>query len=228
MTDYLPDFVDAETQEENPSINADNIDEQVEDIKESEDAFTEGEGDEEIIQQELEEDLKKEEEEVPVVTARKKLTQDEVFSTPKVKPVTPLTDEPKKKKKRVMSEKQLANLKKAREKAMANKKARKEAKEKGLPKPDLPPTKKEIKKEQIKKEKQEQYELTKLSDEQLEELSFRAVQKYDTIRKERKAKKKEQQSRIAHKEKVKKQILKAQGVPDADDIWSQALGGMLG
>ena len=115
MPDYLPDFVDAETQEENPSIKADNIDEQVEDIKESEDAFTEGEGDEEIIQQELEEDLKKEEEEVPVVTARKKLTQDEVFSTPKVKPVTPLTDEPKKKKKRVMSEKQLANLKKARE-----------------------------------------------------------------------------------------------------------------
>lgn len=224
MADYLPDMIDPETEEENPNINAESIEEEIKDIKESEDAFA---GDEDIIKEEIEEELKREEEEaeIPIVEARKKLSQDEVFKPPKVKPVAPLTEEekPKKiKKKRVMSEKQLENLKKAREKAMENKRKRKEAKAKGTT-ADVPPTPKQVKAKQIRAEKKQD----KMDDDDIERIANKAVEKYDTMRKARKAEKKAKQAETVHKEKVKKQILSAQGKVDQDDIWSQALGGMM-
>ena len=92
MTDYLPEMQESfepETEEIEPNINADSdtIEERVvEQVEEEEPPSP--------VQE-------KEEDEIPIVEPRKKLSQDEIFTTPKVKAIQPLDDDvaPMKKKK---------------------------------------------------------------------------------------------------------------------------------
>ena len=224
MADYLPEMIEAPdpvTEEVNPNVNAD-IEMKVTD--DTEDAFA---GDEEIIRQEIEEELKEEEElqepdeTVPVVKTRKKLQQEEVFATPKVKPVLPLAEEPRSaRKKRPCSEKQKAHLKKIREKANlthAKKRAEKKKKqgEQGIapkprtsaPAPSPSPA--------------------GITEADVERISTEAITKYEAVRKQRKAEKKKNEAEEQHKNDIKKKINRAMRKPDADDIWAQALGGMM-
>ena len=121
MADYLPDLVEADAR--------------IDDIKE------------EIVEEEEEEKEEKEEEkedeEIPVVEPRKKISQDEVFTTPKVKPVAPLEEQEtpaqKKKQKRPLSEKQKAHLAKIRKKGQETLKKRREEKQKALAEGKPPP-----------------------------------------------------------------------------------------
>ena len=227
MSDYLPDMVE-KVDEEITTPSPDNITAEItdtEDVK-GDDAF---EGDEEIIKEELIEQQKQEEEEkeeevveeegekVPLVKTRRKLKQDEVFTTPKVKPVVPLEEkkeEPKKKGKRKCSEKQLAHLAKIRQKGLeaARAKNAKNAKD-----PNYVP----------KKKKERQVAEAKVSEEVIERISTNAIEKYEVKRKARKALKKKAQEEEEHKTKVKQTINRAMKNPDPDDIWAAALGGMM-
>ena len=222
MADYLPEMIEAPdpvTEEVNPNINADIEMKVTEDT--TEDAFA---GDEEIIRQEIEEELKQEEQEpdetVPVVKARKKLQQEEVFATPKVKPVLPLAEEPRSaRKKRPCSEKQKAHLKRIREKAnlthakkRAEKKKKEEEKEKA-PSPAPQPRKTQ--------------KSSGITEADVERISTEAITKYEAVRKQRKAEKKKNEAEAKHKEEIKKKINRAMRKPDPDDIWAQALGGMM-
>ena len=228
MSDYLPDMVE-KVDEEITTPSPDNITAEItdtEDVK-GDDAF---EGDEEIIKEELIEQQKQEEEEkeeevveeegekVPLVKTRRKLKQDEVFTTPKVKPVAPLEEkkeEPKKKGKRKCSEKQLAHLAKIRQKGLeaARAKHAKNAKD-----PNFVPKKKMTKKAVA---------AAAVSEEDIERISTNAIEKYEVKRKERKAIKKKAQEEEEHKAKVKQTINRAMKNPDPDDIWAAALGGMM-
>jgi len=229
MSDYLPDMVE-KVDEEITTPSPDNITAEItdtEDVK-GDDAF---EGDEEIIKEELIEQQKQEEEEkeeeevveeegekVPLVKTRRKLKQDEVFTTPKVKPVVPLEEkkeEPKKKGKRKCSEKQLAHLAKIRQKGLeaARAKNAKNAKD-----PNFVPKKKMTKKAVA---------AAAVSEEDIERISTNAIEKYEVKRKERKAIKKKAQEEEEHKAKVKQTINRAMKNPDPDDIWAAALGGMM-
>jgi len=224
MADYLPEMIEAPdpvTEEVNPNINADIEMKVTEDT--TEDAFA---GDEEIIRQEIEEELKEEEElqeldeTVPVVKTRKKLQQEEVFATPKVKPVLPLAEEPRSaRKKRPCSEKQKAHLKKIREKANlthAKKRAEKKKKqeEQGIAPSPAPQPRKTQKSSGI-------------TEADVERISTEAITKYEAVRKQRKAEKKKSEAEEQHKNDIKKKINRAMRKPDADDIWAQALGGMM-
>lgn len=224
MADYLPEMIEASdpvTEEVNPNINADIEMKVTEDT--TEDAFA---GDEEIIRQEIEEELKEEEElqepdeTVPLVKARKKLQQEEVFATPKVKPVLPLAEEPRSaRKKRPCSEKQKAHLKKIREKANlthAKKRAEKKKKqeEQGIAPSPAPQPRKTQKSSGI-------------TEADVERISTEAITKYEAVRKQRKAEKKKSEAEEQHKNDIKKKINRAMRKPDADDIWAQALGGMM-
>ncbi len=224
MADYLPEMIEASdpvTEEVNPNINADIEMKVTEDT--TEDAFA---GDEEIIRQEIEEELKEEEElqeldeTVPVVKTRKKLQQEEVFATPKVKPVLPLAEEPRSaRKKRPCSEKQKAHLKKIREKANlthAKKRAEKKKKqeEQGIAPSPAPQPRKTQKSSGI-------------TEADVERISTEAITKYEAVRKQRKAEKKKSEAEEQHKNDIKKKINRAMRKPDADDIWAQALGGMM-
>lgn len=227
MSDYLPEIVER-VDEETPTPSPDNITAEItdtEDVK-GDDAF---EGDEEIIKEEEEEVVEEQEEKeeevveeadenIPLVKTRRKLKQDEVFTTPKVKPVAPLEEkkeEPKKKGKRKCSEKQLAHLAKIRQKGLeaARAKNAKNAKD-----PNFVPKKKMTKKAVA---------AAAVSEEDIERISTNAIEKYEVKRKERKAIKKKAQEEEEHKTKVKQTINRAMKNPDPDDIWAAALGGMM-
>ena len=223
MSDYLPDMVE-KVDEETPTPSPDNItaeitdtvsDEGNEDIKDDEEIIKE-----ELIEQEEEEEVVEEEDEkVPLVKTRRKLKQDEVFTTPKVKPVAPLEEkkeEPKKKGKRKCSEKQLAHLAKIRQKGLeaARAKHAKNAKD-----PNFVPKKKMTKKAVAA--------AAAVSEEDIERISTNAIEKYEVKRKARKAVKKKEKEEEEHKAKVKQTINRAMKHPDPDDIWAAALGGMM-
>lgn len=224
MSDYLPDMVE-KVDEETPTPSPDNITAEItdtegdEDVKDDEEIIKE---EEEVVeeQEEKEEEVVEEEgEKVPLVKTRRKLKQDEVFTTPKVKPVAPLEEkkeEPKKKGKRKCSEKQLAHLAKIRQKGLeaARAKHAKNAKD-----PNFVPKKKMTKKAIAA--------AAVVSEEDIERISTNAIEKYEVKRKARKAVKKKEKEEEEHKAKVKQTINRAMKNPDPDDIWAAALGGMM-
>lgn len=227
MSDYLPDMVE-KVDEETPTPSPDNITAEITDTV-SDEGNEDIKGDEEIIkeeeevveeQEEKEEEVVEEEDEkVPLVKTRRKLKQDEVFTTPKVKPVAPLEEkkeEPKKKGKRKCSEKQLAHLAKIRQKGLeaARAKHAKNAKD-----PNFVPKKKMTKKAVAA--------AAAVSEEDIERISTNAIEKYEVKRKARKAVKKKEKEEEEHKAKVKQTINRAMKHPDPDDIWAAALGGMM-
>jgi len=229
MSDYLPEIVER-VDEEITTPSPDNItaeitdtvsDEGNEDIKDDEEIITDEVPEEEKEEKKEEEVVEEEDEKVPLVKARRKLKQDEVFSTPKVKPVAPLEEkkeEPKKKGKRKCSEKQLAHLAKIRQKGLeaARAKHAKNAKD-----PNFVPKKKMTKKAVAAALQ------SGVSEEDIERISTNAIEKYEVKRKARKAVKKKEKEEEEHKAKVKQTINRAMKNPDPDDIWAAALGGMM-
>lgn len=211
MPDYLPDLVAPKE-----------VEEEVKDVEE-----------EEVEEEEQEEEV--EEELQPVVEPREKLSQDEVFTTPQVKPVQPLDDVPNpakvKKAKRPLSDKQKAHLERIREKGQLAMKAKREENKK-LKEQGLAPkqTKKKIKELAETKAAVDRLvvkEKEKMSEEDIERISEKAIANYELKRKARKEEKKKTQSEELHKDKIKTQISRAMGKPDPDDIWAHALGGMM-
>ena len=178
-----------------------------------------------------------EEAEPVVVKTKKKLKNEEIFNTPKV--VTIKEPEKPPKKKRQATEKQLAALKKAREKAAATRaeKARLKAEGKEVPK-ELALSKKKLKKVQeeqkVKEEKKEtiQQEVRRtqvsFSQEQVAKITADAIDQYEAkrkVRKMEKAKVKEAQAQDARTRATLQRALGQQ--PQQQDVWSYALNGMI-
>jgi len=110
-----------------------------------------------------------------------------------------------------MSEKQKENLKKAREKAMANRKARKEAKQKDEP---LPKTRKEQREqkqlEEVAKKVPQTVNITNtITKKDIEDITNSAILKYDEARKERKAIKQKEQQKQKEQHKIQNTIRQA-------------------
>jgi hypothetical protein len=143
----------------------------------------------------------------PPPQKKEKLKTEDIFKpkqAPPKKEKVETTDEPiipkiapvKEKKKRQMSEKQLEALAKGRE-ARAAKKAQKQTTPAAAPAPAPPPA---------PPAPAPAPPPPSYSKEDLEQLVFQGVQKYDTLRKERKAKKRETQAQQQHDNKVFSQI----------------------
>lgn len=144
-----------------------------------------------------------------------KAEQEFVAEEPIIPKITPV----KEKKKRVLSEKQKEALAKGREKRAANKKAKaqeqtqEQIQEAPTPSPSRS-TQKYI------KENHSDTASNGLSDEKLQELIFQGVQKYDSMRKERKARKRQEQAKQQHDNKVFKDINSA--LNRTIDPWASA------
>lgn len=148
-----------------------------------------------------------------------KLKKEDIFkpkNAPPKKVAPPLEPEPApepivpkiapvQKKKRVMSEAQKEALRKGREKRMANKKQKTEPVKESV-KPPSPVA------EQPKQATQIYYDKDELA-----ELVFQGVQRYDNMRKERKEKKKKSQAQAVHDQKVFKDINNA--ISRQSDPW---------
>ena len=181
MADILPEIID-NIKIENDSDDGDVIFEQ----KSGTDSEDEGEGN----------NIKKE---IIEVEKRPKLEQEQIFQTPIVKPVA--------KKKREMTKVRLEQLAKAREKAYASKRLKKEARQKEVD--EIVSQKKEklienrVKKAVSRADKQ-------LDKEQLivQNVS-QTIMKYDDDRKEKKAQKKKKQAEEQSHEKINNTIRSA-------------------
>ena len=118
-------------------------------------------------------------------------------------PIIPTIAPIKEKKKRVLSEKQKEALAKGRAKRAANKKAPSPSVSLPTPVPTPVPTPRSVPTAPVTQKyiKENHYD-KELSDEKLQELIFQGVQRYDSMRKERKAKKREAQAQQTHDKKV--------------------------
>ena len=165
------------------------------------------------------------EEEILPVKPRKKLTQKEIFKPPVVQQViSNVTGKPKKK----MSEKQLAHLAKARAKGLATRQRNKKLREEGRAEEISKKTVKENVRiqEKIIKEKE------KITNEEIENITFNAIQKYEILRKSRKIEKKkkqeEEKEKNKHMEVVNNHLNNAmrRSTGSVPDVWDDALKGL--
>ena len=176
------------------------------------------ENEEEVEVEEEEEEVEEEElPEVPEVKERERVDTEQVFSRVAKSEIVDSTLPKVKKTKRVMSDLQKENLKKAREKAQENRKARKEAKENGG-EPIL--TRKEQKDRAAIKKIAEKIPQTvnitnNISKEEIEEISNRAtskaILKYDEERKSRKQEKQKRVKKEQDQQKIQNTIRQATG-----------------
>ena len=180
-----------------------------------------------IYEEEVADDGVEEEQELlpPPPEKKVKLKKEDIFKTksaPSKKKIVP-TPEPEivpepivpkiapvQKKKRVMSEAQKEALKKGREKRMANKKQKTEPVKETIKPPSPVPVANEV--QQPKQATQIYYDKDELAD-----LVFQGVQRYDNMRNERKAKKKKSQAQANHDQKVFKDINNA--ISRQSDPW---------
>lgn len=169
----------------------------------------------------------------PVIEPKKIIQQDEIFGAgPKVVKIADPEVVPKpkpKRQKKPMSEKQKAHMDRIRAKGQQALKEKRERnrklKEQGLP-PE--PTKRQkqnkIIKEQdnraVEREVKVVREKEKLSKEEIEDITFNAINRYETIRKGRKAEKKKQEAIHQEEQKVKRTLGRAMGMPTQDDPWA--------
>jgi hypothetical protein len=153
----------------------------------------------------------------PVIEKKPKIEQSEIFNDPpQVKPVV--------KKKRKMSEKQLENLKKAREKSnqlRAERKAKAEAEAKEIisqKKQELVNKKveKALKKQETILEKEQVIVNNKsITEEDIQKIVSQSILQYDTDRKKIKEAKKKKKAEDEEKSRINNTIRKAQGLPKA-------------
>ena len=180
------------------------------------------ETDDEVFEEEevADDGVEEEQDPLPPPPEKKvKLKKEDIFkpkNAPPKKVAPPLEPEPApepivpkiapvQKKKRVMSEAQKEALRKGREKRMANKKQKTEPVKESV-KPPSPVA------EQPKQATQIYYDKDELA-----ELVFQGVQRYDNMRKERKEKKKKSQAQAVHDQKVFKDINNA--ISRQSDPW---------
>jgi hypothetical protein len=223
-SNYLPDVTMPPPEPEKP-IEEPNADPLVSKADDSEGAVNmeieDRDEDEDIIREEMEEDIIEEAEPEPVVKLKRKLKNEEIFRTPKIQPVA----EPEKPKKtrKPPTEKQLEALAKAREKMKANRELKKKLKEEGK---DIPKSKAKIKQEnKVKEVIQQQGQL--YTEDQISKIVEQGIQKYDIQRKARKEVKKKKQAEEEQEKLVQRQVQRALGQPAQDDIWGQALAGLI-
>jgi len=166
------------------------------------------------------EEVIEEDEPVPV-KQKKKLQRDEVFKTPQVMAVNEPVKE--KKKRKPPSERQLAALAKARENMRIKREEAKKLKAEGK---EAPVSKRKARQ---KKEVQEEVRNTKVmfSEEQVAKITADALSQYEEKRKVRKAQKAVVKEKQEQEKKVQQQVARALGQPQADDIWGQALAGLI-
>ena len=149
---------------------------------------------------------------VDIVEVEEPLEEPEIVM-PVVKPIIEdeeIFKDPPVKKKRKATAKQLEHLKKAREKAQANKLARKKEKQAQAVIPEA-----------VKKARPEaKHTLLNLSPEELEALTERAIAGYDTKRKAEKAEKRKQQAEDKKQQALHTTISRALKQPDPDDMWA--------
>jgi len=250
MADYLAEVVMPEERSDCDSI----IEEQLMPDSEEEDLeleIEEGEA-EQLIPDEEPEDLEAEESIPEPVRKREKIPQDEIFNPPKVKTIlepeiiesTPpekppkgFTKSGKPRKKRVMSEKQLENLKKGRETSLANRKKKRDMRlqEKKVKEEDAELVRKYKAKERERLKKEVETPLEEMkpqiiekpvvvekgySQDQLDDAVSRAVEqsvnRVEILRKQRKEIKKKATAKANHDAKVFKEINSAL----KNDVWA--------
>jgi len=120
----------------------------------------------------------------------------------RVEDIEPVPKAPKKK--RVLSEKQKAHLAKAREKALAKRRANKEIKDKA----------KAIKEEETIVMKSNIMDKNSyIQKDDLQEIMYQGIMRYDALRKQRKQEKRQVQQEQRHQQQVLNTIQKANGVP---------------
>ena len=161
------------------------------------------------------------EEAEPPVIKRPKLKNEDIFRTPKVMAIA--EPEKEKKKRKPPSQKQLDALAKARENMKAKREEAKKLKEEGK---QPPPSKRQQKQErQVKEVIDKQSQI--YSEEQISKMVEQGIAKYDQQRKERKEVKKKKQQEEEQQLQVQRQVQRALGQPAQDDIWGQALAGLI-
>jgi len=208
-TDYLPEIEEAPDSNVNMVIN-----EEVESVRPVDD----NEVDDDNVEVEEEE-----EENIPEVKPKKILEQREIFKPPKLQQViSTTTGKPKKK----MSQKQLDHLAKIRKKAMETRMKNKKLREEGK----AVETSKKVQKENVRIQEKIIKEKEKLSNAEIEQITFNAIEKYETLRKTRKAKKREtlekEKKEKGHMEQVNKHLNSAISVQPQTDVWDDVLKGM--
>ncbi len=227
MADLLPKIVptdEIKTTNDYVTTNAGEIKHAIQEIQEGEGSF---EGEEDIIKEEIQEDLKKEEEEVCEAPKPKEIQPDEeVFKG----------IEKKKKPKRQITEAQREHLAKARMKAAEVRKRK--AHERKLQKQQEARRKKKEEKElknlnavhnpmesesdeepaPVKTKVIKSHALEDLDEDLLVKLQEAAIEKYEVKRKARKEVKKKKEAEIQKEEQVYQAVKKAVQ-PDPDDMW---------
>jgi len=162
-----------------------------------------------------------EEDPEPVVKPKRKLKNEEVFRTPQIQAVQEPVKE--KKKRKPPTQKQLDALAKARETMKANRveKARLKAEGKDVPKSKA----KQKQENKVKAVIQQQGQL--YSEEQIANITSNAIEQYEVKRKARKEVKNKKKEEEAQQLQVQRQVQRAMGTPAQDDIWGQALAGLI-
>jgi hypothetical protein len=184
----------------------------------------------------VEVEIKEEPEIIPDEKPKKKLSNEEVFKTPKVKEIKPIlieeekVEEKPKKKKRQMSEKQLQHLARIREKGQKALKEKRELdkklKSEGKKPPPSKRSTKKVKETDVEIQVSHTPNATSLSKQDVEDITTNAIDRYEVKRKKRKEEKKEKEKKENHQQKVSSTIQKALG--QEPDIWGNALKGMYG
>lgn len=212
--DFLPEVV--ETSEANIEMVVNEVPPEVQDDKPVDEPRDDVD--------EPKDDVDEPEEPVPEVKPKKKLEQKEIFKPPKVQEIiSSTTGKPKKK----MSEKQLAHLAKIRAKGLATRQRNKKLREEGR----AEEISKKVQKENVRIQEKIIKEKEKLTNQEIEDITFNAINKYETIRKARKQKKREEQERERkekqHMEQVNKHLNSAiNSQQRKTDVWDDVLAGM--
>jgi hypothetical protein len=221
QNDYLPDFTPPSAEPEKP-IEEPDADPLVSKADDTEGAVTmEVEDREDIDTVDDEEELIEEAEPEPIVKPKRKLKNDEIFRTPTVMPVA--EPEKPKKKRKPPTAKQLEALAKARENMRLKREEAKRLKEEGK---DVPKSKRKQKQEkEVKEVIKEQGQM--FTEEQVSKMVEQGIAKYEVQRKARKVVKQKKKEEEAQQLQVQRQVQRALGQPAADDLWGQALAGLI-
>lgn len=197
MTDKSDDFM--------PQFEKQNLEMMV---NEEEEEHKEGELEEE---KEEDEDLAEQQEEVVEVKEKERINTDEIFGGGYEK-VKEREEKPLKVKRvrKPMTEEHKAKLKLAREKSLAVRRAKKEAKDKVARKNAITEGIKEEQElvEKVVNEKRIKFDIP---EEKIEEITAKAINKYDTLRKERKQKKKQEEALQKEQQRIQSVVHQAVG-----------------
>ena len=218
---YLPEIQSGHSEQSNIEVK---IDENVEDVpivsNDTDDPKRQGKVEDVPLVSDTEDT-----EEILPVKPRKKLTQKEIFKPPVVQQViSSVTGKPKKK----MSEKQLEHLAKARAKGLATRQRNKKLRDEGK----AVETSKKTVKENVRIQEKIIKEKEKITNEEIENITFNAIQKYEILRKSRKVEKKKKQEEDKEKNKhmavVNNHLNNAmrRSTGSVPDVWEETLKGL--